>query len=134
MKTLLVICVLGLALASFAEYSCTTSTGDMLTVTNNSSKGVGAKLRSQTVSDYYQQNYGMKISTLESIIDPETKEYATEDLGNGYLFALGAPKSGEENIWSLELLLDGASKATASLVDMTGLEFKFEFLCTTNTP
>lgn len=131
MKALFALCILGLSLTSYAGYSCTTSTGDVLTVTESLSKGVGAKLSSQTVSDYYKQNYGMKISTLESIIDPETKQYATEELSNGYLFTLDAPKSGDENLWSLELLFDGASKATASLVDMAGVEFKFELSCMT---
>lgn len=130
MKLFCFLLIMSASFSAYADYNCSTAAGDSLAITNSSSKGIGAKLQSQTVSDHYRKNHGIKVTSLESIIDPDTKKYATDEFENGFLFALNAPKSGDENIWSLEFTWADREKATASLVDLEGIEFKFEFECT----
>lgn len=129
MKSLVLICAMCFSVTTYAGYDCETSEGDLLTVAFHWRKGASATLESKSVTDYYQNNLGFEIEVLESFIDPETKKYATENLSNGYIFALGMPIPTNGKIWSLELVFLDKLKATASLIDMEGVEFNLDLVC-----
>ncbi len=118
---------------SFAGYHCRTEKGDEVIIFSHILKGMGAVVKSQAVTDYYKQNLNIEVVRLKSIIDPETKEFATEDLGKGqeykYLFALSQEDVEGGNMWSLEFKLKPGFKANGSLVDTSGVEFSLNLSC-----
>lgn len=99
---------------------------DILTSLNGSS----VIARSAEASDFYKANYGLNISTFESLLD-ENQIPVTENKDEGAIFAVGAPKSGTDAAWSIEFTIlnreTGAAKSV--ITDLKGQAFASDLKC-----
>jgi len=129
-KALAIVTVILLAQASFASETCTNSKGETLNIGAVGVQGISAHLKSKTVASYYQKNYKLDASELETVVDPKGFKFDSEQTKDGYRFTMAVPESEVNSIWNLEVSMKG-SKAKAQLTDMEGKTFNFSFNCVT---
>lgn len=129
-KALATIAVVLLTQTSFASENCTNSKGETLHIGAVGVQGISANLKSKTVGSYYQKNYQLDASELETVVDPKGFKFDSEKTKDGYRFTMAVPESELNSIWNLEVSFRG-SKAKAQLTDMEGKTFNFNFNCVT---
>lgn len=115
--------------AAFADLGCSTESAT-LEVTEKNNQPAFAKFTGKDFSDFYQKSFGLKISHLESVIDPDTNQPVTNPTENGLNFLSYAPKSGTDAVWGIWLSIGQARKtARISVVDMEGKAFNYDVTC-----
>jgi hypothetical protein len=113
-----------------AGYNCVSPEGDKVIIDDVWRRGLSARVESQRLTDFYRKHINRKVSYLESIIDPETSKYLTEEQQKGFIFALQADqKAGLGNMWSLDFAWVSATTATGLIMDTEGNGLKLNLTC-----